>query len=516
MDGTNLVKNGGGISGATNSVLTISNAQTTNSGNYTVIVTNSAGSVISSNAVLTVALSPVIVVQPTNQTVAVGATTVTFAVTATGTEPLSYQWQDGTNNLVDGGQINGAISNVLTISNVQLTNNGIYTVTITNLIGSVTSSNAVLAVVSPPTITAQPTNQTVEAGATTVTFAVTATGTEPLSYQWQDGTNNLVDGGQINGAISNVLTISNVQLTNNGIYTVTITNLAGSVTSSNAVLTVTESPVITLQPTPTNQSLAVGATATIAVTAVGLEPLSYQWQINGTNLVDGTNLVNGDITIGSTTNVLTISNAQTNDSGSYAVIVMNLDGSVTSSNALLTVTNVPPEIGTQPTSQTVWVGSTATFIVYGTANDVYGPYFFQWLKDGTNLTDGTTISGSAISGSTNYALTISNAQTNDSGNYWLIITNPGGSVTSSNAVLTVLPPPSFGNILAATGGSFILSGTGGVSNGAYYVLISSNLLTPLTNWTYLATNQFDGQGGFIFTNTAQTNAPQLFYLLQLP
>jgi hypothetical protein len=325
-----------------------------------------------------------------------------------------------------------------------------------------------------------------------------------------------VDGGQINGAISNVLTISNVQLTNNGIYTVTVTNLAGSVTSSNAVLTVTESPVITMQPTPTNQSLAVGATATIAVTAVGLEPLSYQWQINGTNLVDGTNLVNGDITIGSTTNVLTISNAQTNDSGSYAVIVMNLDGSVTSSNALLTVTNVPPEIGTQPTSQTVWVGSTATFIVYGTANDVYGPYFFQWLKDGTNLTDGTTISGSAISGSTNYALTICNAQTNDSGNYWLIITNPGGSVTSSNAVLTVLPPLSFGNILAATGGSFILSGTGGVSNGAYYVLISSNLLTPLTNWTYIATNQFDGQGSFIFTNTAQTNAPQLFYLLQLP
>jgi hypothetical protein len=61
-----------------------------------------------------------------------------------------------------------------------------------------------------------------------------------------------------------------------------------------------------------------------------------------------------------------------------------------------------------------------------------------------------------------------------------------------------------------------LSGTGGVTNGTYYVLTSSNLLLPLTNWTSIATDQFDSAGNFIFTNAAQTNAPQLFYLLQLP
>jgi hypothetical protein len=80
----------------------------------------------------------------------------------------------------------------------------------------------------------------------------------------------------------------------------------------------------------------------------------------------------------------------------------------------------------------------------------------------------------------------------------------------------VLPPPLFGNIIAAGDGSFILSGTGGESNGTYYVLTSSNLLLPPTNWTYIATDHFDGTGGFIFTNTAQTNAPQEFYLLQMP
>jgi hypothetical protein len=82
----------------------------------------------------------------------------------------------------------------------------------------------------------------------------------------------------------------------------------------------------------------------------------------------------------------------------------------------------------------------------------------------------------------------------------------------------IVPSPSFGNIQAESGvsGSFILSGAGGASNGTYYVLISTNLLLPLTNWTSIATNQFDSEGDFIFTNTAQTNAPQLFYLLQLP
>jgi hypothetical protein len=61
-----------------------------------------------------------------------------------------------------------------------------------------------------------------------------------------------------------------------------------------------------------------------------------------------------------------------------------------------------------------------------------------------------------------------------------------------------------------------LSGTGGESNGTYYVLTSSNLLAPLTNWTHIATDHFDGAGGFIFTNTVHTNAPQLFHILQMP
>jgi len=61
-----------------------------------------------------------------------------------------------------------------------------------------------------------------------------------------------------------------------------------------------------------------------------------------------------------------------------------------------------------------------------------------------------------------------------------------------------------------------LSGVGGTNSGTDYVLTSCNLLVPLSLWTSIATNHFDSTGHFIFTNAAQTNAAQQFYLRQLP
>jgi hypothetical protein len=516
VNGTNLMNghaNGATISGTTNNVLTISNVQTNNSStNYTVVVTNFAGSVTSSVAALTVQAAPLITMQPTptNQSIAVGSN-ATFTVTAVGTVPLHYQWQkDGANLTNAAGHISGATTNVLTINNAQTTDSSTnYTVIVTNIAGSVTSSVATLTVTNvPPAITVQPTNQAVVVG-TSVTLAVTATGTAPLRYQWQvNGTNLVNSSGQISGAINNVLKINRAQTTNSGNYMVIVTNLGGSVTSSVAILTVASSPVIITQ--PTNQGVAVGSNATFAVTAVGFAPLSYQWWVNGTNLLVNGSQTNGATISGVTNNVLTISNAQTNDSGNYySVTVTNSSGSMTSSNALLTVTNIPPAILVPPTNQTVGVGSTVTNVVIATGTP---PLSYQWQVNGTNLVD-----GGRFSGATTNLLTITNAQTSDSGSYSVTVMGPGGSVTSSNAVLTVIVPlPDFGKIIAAGDGSFILSGTGGGANGTYYVLTSSNLLIPLTNWMYIATNQFDGSGNFIFTNAAPTNAPQWFYILQLP
>ena len=89
-----------------------------------------------------------------------------------------------------------------------------------------------------PLITTQPTNQIVMAGGS-ATFAVTAAGTPPLSYQWQYYGTNLTDNGRISGANTSQLTIANVQLSNAGNYQVIVTNAYGTTNSIVASLTVT-------------------------------------------------------------------------------------------------------------------------------------------------------------------------------------------------------------------------------------------------------------------------------------
>ncbi|WKL03689.1 immunoglobulin domain-containing protein [Paenibacillus amylolyticus] len=188
-------------------------------GNYTVVVTNTAGNVTSNAAVLTVnpaPVSPAITSQPSDQTVTEGQT-ATFSVTASGDAPLSYQWKK------NGTDINGATSSTLTVTNAQKVDEGSYTVEVTNTAGNVTS-NAALLTVNPvlvsPAITSQPSDQTVTEGQT-ATFSVTASGDTPLSYQWKK------NGTDINGATSSTLTVTNAQSVDAGNYTVVVTNTAG-------------------------------------------------------------------------------------------------------------------------------------------------------------------------------------------------------------------------------------------------------------------------------------------------
>ncbi|HEV2695598.1 MAG TPA: protease pro-enzyme activation domain-containing protein, partial [Verrucomicrobiae bacterium] len=148
-NGTNLT-DGTNVSGSTTTNLVINHVSAANAGIYTVIVTNLAGLVISSNASLSLLTSPpIIILQPTNQTVTAGAT-VPFAAAAIGSTPFSYQWQ------FNGANIANATNATLTLVNVQLTNSGNYSVTITNLYGATNSGAAVLTVIPPPSCDPDP------------------------------------------------------------------------------------------------------------------------------------------------------------------------------------------------------------------------------------------------------------------------------------------------------------------------------------------------------------------------
>jgi hypothetical protein len=174
--------------------------------------------------------SPVILRQPTSQTT-LNSATILFKVAAVGRFPLSYQWQKDGANLTDGGNVSGATTAVLALTNVQTNDLGVYTAVVTNDFGSITSSNAMLTVLVPPSITTQPASCTNVVGAT-ASFNVVADGTAPLIYQWQSNGTNLVD------ATNAMLTLNDITLDQAGTYSVTVTNIAGSITSSNAVLSV--------------------------------------------------------------------------------------------------------------------------------------------------------------------------------------------------------------------------------------------------------------------------------------
>src|SRR4029077_7601084 len=116
------------------------------------------------------------------------------------------------------------------------------------------------------------------------TFSVVATGTAPLSYQWSR------NGTAISGATSATYhTPATGNADNGAVFSVVVSNAAGSTTSGNATLTVTAAPTAPIISTqPTNQSVQSGQSATFSVVATGTAPLSYQWRRNGTAIPGAT------------------------------------------------------------------------------------------------------------------------------------------------------------------------------------------------------------------------------------
>ena len=219
-------KNGANISGAIGQTLSMPPAVPQDSGDYSVVMTNSAGTTISAPATLSVigGVAPSITRQPTAQTAALGGT-ATFTVVATGFPTPTYQW------LFNGEPISGATSVFYTRTNVQLATLGTYSVRVSNSAGSVVSVGAVLLLPAPPVIVAQPTSLSINAGAA-ANFVVVAGSATPLTYQWRK------DGVSIAGATNASFSIAAAQLPDAGSYTCVLSNSVGSVTTNTAFLSV--------------------------------------------------------------------------------------------------------------------------------------------------------------------------------------------------------------------------------------------------------------------------------------
>ncbi|MBI4645292.1 MAG: immunoglobulin domain-containing protein [Bacteroidia bacterium] len=171
-------------------------------------------------------------------------------------------------------------------------------------------------------------------------------------------------------------------------------------------------PVIISQ--PISQTKCIDETVTFSVSANGNQPLIYQWQYNGVDIA------------GATDTTYAIASVSVADAGNYTCIISNVDSTVTSNIAVLTVLS-PPAITLQPVSQNLCVGQSVTFGVTATGS---APLTYQWKKNGIN-----------IPGAISNSYTINPIAASDAGDYTCTVSNTCGNITSSIAMLTVYSPP---------------------------------------------------------------------------
>lgn len=466
-------------------------------------LTACGGGSSSTNETPPAATAPQVATAPAALSVLAGQP-ASFTVTASGTAPLTYQWQR------DGVDIPGATASTYTVPATAIGDNGTQIrVRVTNAAGSATSAAATLTVQAPVAagIVAQPVGITVTAG-NAASFSVQAEGSGPLTYQWQrDGTN-------IAGATGSSYALASPSLTDSGaLFRVVVSNSAGSVTSGAALLTVVSgtvaAPTISTQPEAT--AVLEGDSVVLSVAAAGTGPFSYQWRRNGTAIA-------GAVEANFSSSPLTLA-----DTGAvFSVVVGNGGGSVTSANAAVQVNPRPVAITTQPRAATAAVGAQATFTTAATGSD---PKTYQWQRNGT-----------ALAGATQASYTTPAVASTDNGAlYAVVVSNAAGSVTSSTAMLTVVAAPAApsiatqpanvtvsegqaatfsvgasgtgtlayqwqrnGSIISgATAASYTLASTTAADNAARFTVVVSNSVGPVTSAEAVLTVQATPPGPLV-------------------
>lgn len=184
------------------------------------------------------------------------------------------------------------------------------------------------------------------------------------------------------------------------------------------------SPHFQLQ--PRGQYAPIGRQLILTVLTVGAQPITYQWHKNGTNI------------LGATSSTLVLPNIQLYDGGVYSVSAANSNGAALSEDALLTPYYEPPVVLAPPQDTTNSCGEGAIFTVTASGSN---PLAYEWRFEGVT-----------VDGATNSILSLANVRPGQAGGYSVAVTNPGGSVTSTVATLTVMvEPPDITSPLVANG-----------------------------------------------------------------
>jgi len=155
----------------------------------------------------------------------------------------------------------------------------------------------------------------------TVSFHGGAEGIAPLRYQWR------YMNAPLAGETNETLTLTGVNVPDEGDYSVVVYDATGRIESNPAYLFVVGAPQILIQ--PDDRVAFVGAFSSFGVSAVGTAPTTYQWYHNGSAIA------------GATQPILSFQNIQLPDAGSYQVVVANDFGYASSRTASLGVYNRP-------------------------------------------------------------------------------------------------------------------------------------------------------------------------------
>jgi hypothetical protein len=388
--------------------------------------------------------APRISAQPQGQSITAGDS-VTFSVTAAGTPPLKYQWQK------NQAPIPFATGASFSIANAQQSDSGKYRVLVSNAAGSVPSAEAILEVkpaILPPMIVSGPQSQSIEVGAS-ATMSVVAEGTAPLKFQWQKNQAN------IPFATSATFTVANAQESDSGRYRVTVSNVAGSVSSSEATLEVKPRPMPpTVVSGPQSQSAMEGSPLSLTVVPGGSPPFAFQWRKNGIDIG------------GALADTLNFAALTPSDAGTYTVVIFNLAGQVSSQGAVLTVQPkappvIPPGISQHPRSTNLLVGGSLHLQAAATGSV---PLLYQWWRDAT-----------AIAGATNPSLVVDPVTLGDSGAYTLLVRNAAGEIRSDAAAVLVRSVPRRPHLALLRNGSALTLQVEGEPGTRYGIETSSNL-----------------------------------------